>query len=235
MYEYIGINSNYIVYFFEFIAVVSAILCYKKFKNTHAKYFIWFLIYVFFMEVIGFSLAVYRNHELLSFFKSINLKPSLWWYIIFWCIASILFFLFYYHKILRSNTKKKIISVIIMLFLITSITYLQVNKATINRAFLPFIQLNGAFSILVCVTFYFVELLTSDTILSYYKSLDFYITIAIFFWWLIITPLTFYDIYNTVQDWSYVYLKRYVFLFANVIMYTTFSIGLFVSKPKFTL
>ena len=91
----------------------------------------------------------------------------------------------------------------------------------------------GACSLLICLTLYFIELLQSSLVLDFKRLLSFYVSIAIFTWWLIITPLVFFEIYNTIEDYDYANLKRLIFLFANVFMYTCFTIGLIVSKPKY--
>ena len=77
-----------------------------------------------------------------------------------------------------------------------------------------------------------MEILLSDTILVFYKSINFYISVAILIWWLIITPIVFFEKYNTTSDWDYVFLKWQIKLFANICMYLTFTFALIFCKPE---
>ena len=86
--------------------------------------------------------------------------------------------------------------------------------------------------IIICCVFYFIELLNTESILRFSKLLFFYITIAIFIWWIIVTPMVFYDIYFKSEDWDLIILQWQIYLTANFFMYTTFAIGLMVSEPE---
>jgi hypothetical protein len=111
-------------------------------------------------------------------------------------------------------------------FLIFSIIYILLNWDDYFVRFFPIIDILGAVIIFLCTAFYFYEILISEKILTFYKSLNFYISAAIFNWWLIITPLVFYDIYNSRYDWNFIFLKWQIYLFANITMYLTFTFAL---------
>jgi len=140
--------------------------------------------------------------------------------------------MFYYIKILKNKTHKKIVISTGVLNLIISILYIISRLDLFFVSFLPLVSVLAAFSIIVFTTCYFIELLQSDSILMFYKLLDFYISIAIFIWWLITTPVVFYGVYNSNKDWDFVILKWEIFLISNIFMYLTFTIGLILSKPK---
>jgi len=55
---------------------------------------------------------------------------------------------------------------------------------------------------------------------------------ALLIWWLVVTPILFFDAYNTEADWNFANLKRQIIVFANIFMYSIFIIGLIVSKPE---
>ncbi len=233
MIEFLIANFHFIVYSFEIIAAGVGIILYTKFKSSFSKYFIYFLSYVVFVEIIGYVLAVYRNHDVLIFIKNAGIRGASWWYTIFWSVGSVLFFLFYYHGILKTKRNKHIIKVLSIIFLLIALGYLIINSNQISISFSPFLQIVGACVILVCLTLYFTELLQSNLILDFTRLFSFYVSVALLAWWLIITPLVFFETYNTVNDWGYANLKRLIFLFANVFLYTCFALGLIVSKPKY--
>ena len=75
-------------------------------------------------------------------------------------------------------------------------------------------------------------MLQSYKVLNFYNELYFYISSAFLIWYLITTPLIFYQIYFSTADWSFIFLKWQIFLFANVFMYLTFTFALIYCKPE---
>lgn len=94
------------------------------------------------------------------------------------------------------------------------------------------ITIFGALIVLFGAVSYFIEVLKSDKILDFYKSIDFYISATVFIWWLVITPISFYNIYFTTADWNFIILKWQIYLFANIFMYGMFSFALLWCKPQ---
>jgi len=220
----------------EIIAAITAIIVYKKYKNTSVKYFLWFLIYVFFLELIGGYTVYVAKYEFLS-----NIKAALkgtwaernyWWYAIFWGIGSVLFYSTYFMTIIKTRAYKKIIGWFRLLFLISAIIYIIVNFDRFFVSSMKFNLIFGAFVILVTTTFYFVDVLQSERLLSFYKSVNFYIAAVIFIWYLVLTPIIFYDVYYSTVDWDYVILKSALYLSMNIFMYLTFTIVLLWCKPQ---
>lgn len=79
MIEFLTNNFHFIVYSFEILAALAGIILYSKFKNSFSKYFIYFLSYVVFIEIVGYVLAVHRNHQLLTFIKNAGIRGANWW------------------------------------------------------------------------------------------------------------------------------------------------------------
>src|SRR5690606_16038709 len=156
---------------------------------------------------------------------------NFWWTTFYWKIGAILFFSFYYHGILANKRFKMILKYSGYSFLIFSSIYVLCNWDAYFVQFFPIISILGAVIVFLCTAFYFFEILNSEKILTFYRSIDFYISAAIFIWWLIITPLVFYDIYNSHSDWKFIFLKWQIYLFANIVMYLTFTCALVFCKP----
>ena len=93
-------------------------------------------------------------------------------------------------------------------------------------------SLFGALIIFLCSTFYFIQILNTDKILVFNKQVNFYISIALFVWFLVTTPLDFYHIYFLNVDWDFIFLKWEIYLFANIFMYSTFTFALIYCKPE---
>lgn len=215
----------------EFLAAVAGLLFYKKYKASSSTDFIWFLVYLSICDFIGSYNNYIDNDGPLSFLKGTVFTRNFWWSTLFWKIGAIMFFVFYYSKILSREVFKSVIKYSGSIFFVFCVVYIVFNWEDYFVMFFPIIDVFGAIIIFMCTSFYFYEILNSESILTFYKSLNFYISAAIFIWWLIITPLVFYDIYNSRYDWNFIFLKWQIYLFANIVMYLTFTFALIFCKP----
>jgi hypothetical protein len=219
-----------------FLAAIIGLFSLRKFKKTHSKFFIWFLVYVFFLEIFAAYPTYLANYKILSpineFINDSGFKQNYWFYTIFWSIGGILFYSYYYQKVLRNKTFLKILKYATYVFLICSIVFIAFNMHTFFNSTIPFIDIIGAVIIFLCASFYFIEILRNEKILNYWKSLDFYISIVIFIWWLLTTPVVFYESYIASNDWDFILLRFQLFLLANIFMYLTFVFALLWCEPE---
>ncbi|GGG45088.1 hypothetical protein [Bizionia arctica] len=232
MEEFLRENYFFILHLIETFAAVTGLYFYKKYRATSAKYFIWFLVYIAICEFLARYTMFCHEDSFLYFLEGTLLERNFWWSTLFWKIGAILFFTFYYYKILETDIFKKIIKGVGYSFFSFSSIFIILNWKDLFIRFFPILSVLGALVVFICVTIYLIEALKSDKLIFIYKSLSFYITLAIFIWWLIITPLVFYDIYSSTADWNFVFLKWQIYLIANIFMYGTFTIGLIVSSPE---
>lgn len=224
--------KNLITFFIEILAAVTGLLLYKKYKYTSAKFFIYFLVYLSICDFLGSYVNYVKNNGFLSFLEDTVFIKNFWWFTLFWKIGAPAFFSFYYYKILSNKIQKKLIKYSGILFVTFSLIYIVLNWNDYFNRFFPIISVLGAVIIFLCAVFYFIETLQSDKILTFYKSINFYVSAAIFIWWLIITPIVFYDIYISNYDWTFIYLRWQIYLFANITMYLTFTFALIWCKPQ---
>jgi len=218
------------------LAAIIGLLCLNKYKHTVVKYFIYFLVYVVFIEILGYYPFFSINYESFNWIHEITkgtlFEENYLWYAIFWKVGATLFISFYYRLILINDLNKTIIKYLTYIFLITSIIYFALNYEVYYNSELKLIRFFGSFLIILCTVFYFVEILQSDKIITFYKSINFYFSSVFFIWFLIKTPLAFYQIYYSTADWNFVFLKRDIILVSNVFMYLTFIIALLWCKPQ---
>lgn len=234
--EFLSANYARLTHGVEILAAVTGILLYRKYKETAAKYFIWFLIYVLCVEVLGNYTRYVENFEWLHPVKD-QLKGSLieknrWWFTLFWGVGSALFYSFYFRIQLKNPVYKKIIRRGQLSFLLFSLIYIILNHNEFFTQSIPAITICGSFLVLTSVAFFFIELLKDEGALYFYKSLSFIVACTVFIWFLIMTPLVFYDIYFSKEDWNFVVLKWQIYLFANIFMYLTFTIALIWCRPR---
>ncbi|WP_298344379.1 hypothetical protein [uncultured Algibacter sp.] len=224
--------KNTITISVEILAAVTGLLLYTRYRSTAAKYFIWFLVFLFFCDFLGSYSKYIRNDSFLNFLEGTPLEQNYWFFTLFWKIGAPVFFSFYYFKILSNKTSKKLVRYGGILFLLFSVSYIILNWEAYFNTFFPIISVLGAIIIFLCSVFYFIEILQSEKILIFYKSLNFYISAAIFIWWLIVTPIVFYDIYMSNSDWNFIFLRWQIYLFANILMYSTFTFALIWCRPQ---
>jgi hypothetical protein len=229
-------NYSFITHLVEIIAALTGIFLYKKYKNTSIRYFIWFLIYVAILELIGAYPRYFRNYEFLNYFETLlkdtKLERNSWWYNIFWHLGSALFYSFYFTKVLKTSFYVKTVRFAGIVFFFSSIIYIITHWHELFTFQLVFLKIFGAVIIMLCVILYFTEILQSNNVLKFYKSINFYISSIIFIWWLVITPLVFYQMYYSTADWNFVFSRRMIYLFANIFMYGSFTIALIWCKPQ---
>ncbi|XMO85951.1 hypothetical protein AAFN75_14270 [Algibacter sp. AS12] len=230
MIDFLTRNFNFITYALEFLAAFVGLLCIKKYRNTSTRYFIYFLFYIFFVEVIGAMLAYTPNFLPIQLLRKMGVRVYNW-YNLLWLYGSIVFVVFYFHAILRRKKLKLVIRVVGVIFSIIMLSHFIFNFEVFLNSRSIFYQIAGLITTFVCIITYFIELTNSDSILNMFKIFSFYASVGLFLWWLIITPVLFFDTYNTESDWDFVNLKRLIFLFANIFMYSCFTLGLIISKP----
>jgi hypothetical protein len=220
----------------ELLAALIGLLVYRKFKTTKVKYFIWFLWYVFFIDLIGWTpyfIYKYESFKWIAKYTNNTLfERNYLWYGIFWKIGSALFIAFYFRLILTNTYFKRIIKYLTVLFMFISIVYLVLSYETYYKGESYLISFYGVLIIVLSTSFYLTEVLMSSKIINFYKSVHFYIASVFFIFFLIKTPIMFFQIYYSTSDWNFVFLRDDIILFCNLFMYVTFSYALLKCKPE---
>lgn len=238
MQEFLLKNYNLITSLVEGMAALTGLLLFKKYEATIYKYFIFFLVYLTICDfVTGYTRLVYPG-RLLSFLVGTIIEESKWFSTLYWKIGAIMFYAFYYRKILKTKLFKIIIKYSSYSFFIFSIIFIIFNFKAFFNSYFPIISVLGALIIFLCTIFYFLEILQNEKILTFHKSLNFYIAASIFIWWLIITPIVFYDNYAAFEilvyerDLDFIRMKMLIYLASNIIMYSTFTFALIWCRPQ---
>ncbi|MEP5338316.1 MAG: hypothetical protein ABJL44_09865 [Algibacter sp.] len=232
MEEFLKQNYYLLTHSIEFLAAITGLFVYNKYKFTAAKYFIWFLWYLSIGDQLGSYVQYIGDSNFLHFLKGTVFAWNYWWYTLFWEIGAILFFTFYFYKILRNKKFSSIVKFLGIAFFVVSVSVIVFNLDQFFTGYFDSINIIGAFIIFIVVIFHFIEILNSNVILSFHKSINFYISGTILIWWLVTTPLVFYEIYNFNRDLNFNLLKKEIYLLANLFMYLTFTFALIWCKPQ---
>ncbi|TNJ46512.1 hypothetical protein KFZ70_13855 [Tamlana fucoidanivorans] len=213
----------------ELLAALTGLLVLKYYRHTYTRYFIYFLVCIAICDFIGFYTWLVEPDKIFSFLIGTLIEKNYWWSTLYWSIGAIVFYTFYFEKILQTHVFKVTLKVSNIIFLIFAFIYIGLNFDAYFSRFFPSIKVFGAVLIMLCSIFYFIELLNSDKLLNFYKFINFYISFVLFIWWLVITPIVFYDGYSAyeigvpIKDRAYIILRRYIYLFVNLFMYLTFT------------
>ncbi|OIQ24021.1 hypothetical protein [Lacinutrix sp. MedPE-SW] len=232
MLEFLFKNNHIITHGLQFIAAVIGVFHIKKYKNTSATFFISILVYLFFIDVLAMYTYYCNSFSFLSFIAGTKFEANYWWYTLFFDFIAVLLFAVFYHKILIKKEHKRYVKYLSITYIIAFIVVVLNDFENLFIGTYSQIYIIEAIFILLCTTLYFIEILQSEKVLMFSKSLYFYVSITIFLWWLIVTPVVFFDKYYITEDIYFKQLKRSIYIFANIFMYSVFSIGLIVSKPE---
>ncbi len=211
---------------------ITGVFLFNRYKNTKAKNFIYFLVFVSLIEIIGAYPSFFKRIEIYDLIEDTFIGNNYWWYNIFWVIGVPLFLQYYYRTILQNQLYKKLLFYFSILMIIVSLLTIVFDLNAFLTSFVLIIEALSFILVILCVTFYFLEILQSEKILSFYKSIHFYISVSLFIWWIITTPLVFYESYSSNEDWNYVILKWQIKLFANFLMYSIFTFALIWCRPR---
>ncbi|EDP69777.1 hypothetical protein FBALC1_09607 [Flavobacteriales bacterium ALC-1] len=221
-----------ITYSVEFIAAITGIIFYRKYKNTFAKYFIYFLVYAFFVDLLGNYPRYLYNMDLFHLIKGTLIEENYWWFTIFWWIGLSSFMAFLNYKFIEKTMYKRVLKLFYYIYILQAIIYGILNFKQLFEPTVTFIVIVSVWMISVTVVLYFLEILQSNRIIDFYKSIYFYINTSVLMWTIVVTPVAFYEIYFDSADWNYVILKWQIFLSVNIIFYLTLTLALIFCKPE---
>ena len=158
-----------ITYGVELLAAVTGLLCLKKYKTTAAKYFIYFLVYVFILELLGNYPKALKYIDGAYLIKDTLIETNYWWFNLFGRIGFSLFLSIIFYNILTIKIYKKIIKHTVSILITIAFLYSFLNFQSIFKTsdiVLTFISLS---LILTCLVLYFLEMLQSYKVLNFYN------------------------------------------------------------------
>jgi hypothetical protein len=214
------------------MAAITGLIVYKKFKNSYTKYFIWFICVIPFIEIFGSYTRYFRNWGIFHLIEGTIFERNYWWFTLFWTMGSALFYSWYLEKAMVNKSFPIILRASRYMFFLISIIVIVINFDDFFIYNLSPIVLGGTALIILSCFLYFLEILTSDKVLDFYRSINFYISATLFIWFLITSTILFFDKYFNDTDWKFVLLKWQVFLISNILMYSIFTFALLWSKPE---
>ena len=197
------------------LAFISSVIKYNEYKNTIFKYFTFLLGITLLIEIAAFVLRYYI------------LIPNSVVYNIFIPIVN-LFYLQFYKRLFNSKKNKQLMDVFSILFIVTYLVELLVIKKNFLNTMYTYSLVTGAVFILITLILFLIEIINNEKIINnIHKSLIFWISVGSLLFYVGIIPM-----FIVSSNIIYPKLYTYIITILNVVMYSTFTIGYFVSNPK---
>lgn len=226
-------NSSIITSLVEIIAALSGTIYIRITKNEKLRVFVYYLWLIVVVETIGkYSYLMQNNYDYDWF---ISLKNSVfcrnhWLYNIYLFLAIGLLGIFY-SDLLSNKFYKLIIRSITIFFIVFSFVYFTFTDAFFLMG-LPYEGILASIIVSVFVILYFVELISSEYILEYYKLPSFYISVALLLWNICVTPLFIFNEYFRAVNTYFVDFRGLVLLIINIFTYLCYAFGFWYSLKR---
>ncbi len=214
------------VLYSEIIAAILGTIFYYKYKNTAFKYVLFVLWFIVISETLG---HFYRELHL-YYTDEKGVKYNWWIFNVLYTIVYPVLYLIYYKTLLTKKFRICIV-IFIVIFLLTSlINWVFLESFFTGSSKYP--DIIGSLFLTICIIFYFVELLQSEKIISFQKSIPFWISVGLLIYHTSIIPFSVVkDTYALLSDEAIkkMFLINYILAIA---MYCIFSFGFIWSRKE---
>lgn len=218
------------------LSCLAGVFVYKNHKEYTSRIFIYFVLFVLVIEIVGGYTIYIDKYELFSplkqLIKNSPFRRNYWWYIIAWDLGSVLFVSFYIFKILKLEKYKKLVKYSSLSYLLIALGIISINTDDLFSGFIPSVFLLGFLVMLTNVMLYFIECLQDDRVLEFRQSFNSIVLGTLLVWWLIVAPLSFYEDYYHPNDEGYIQLRSLILFFSNFFMYGMFTFAFLFCKPQ---
>lgn len=223
-------STDFIFHIVELFAALAGSYFYLKTSNKLIKPFVWYLWVVVFVETFGmYGFFLLNNYDNEIF---ISIKNSVWctntWLYNIYEIISVILFGIYFRNILDRKLDKTIVDVSVIIYSIFTFAYFIITDRFFIKS-IPYNFLLQTFLVFTYVMLYYRQLLKSDDILIFYKSVFFYINSGLMLWFLVISPLFIFDTYLYAVNENFVEFRKTYLFIANLLLYSCYTFGFLYS------
>lgn len=194
-----------------------------KKPHTWVVYYLWLMIVV---ESYGFMVGLSRqsDYKYFWFLKDTFFQNAIWAYNIF-RILYVVIFIIYFLNFIKNNNERIFIQILTLCFLVlASAIYLDLE--TLQLPVNPIMKITGSLLSFITILLFFLNLLKSNQIINLRTYFPFYVAMGYLFFLLSTTPLDIYfKYYDITLNESYVNLRATIYLFINIFLYSTLTLG----------
>ncbi|QED36451.1 hypothetical protein FK178_01375 [Antarcticibacterium arcticum] len=231
--EYI-VDNFLLIYLMELgAAIAGSIYLWKaRVPQKGVRLFVYYLWLVVFVELIGLypSYAYFNDYNKLGFIKDTLFERNYWWYNSYSVIKFLVLYVFFILQLNPPSRRRKLF-VISALFILSFIIHLIFGD-TFFKAHSAYMSVTGTLFLMILILLYHFEILKSDRILKFYRSMPFYISIGILIWHVSITPVFIYNKYFTLKSPDFIYFQMMFLRSINIFLYGILILGFIVCTFK---
>src|SRR5690606_14534640 len=162
----------------------------------------------------------FTDFSYMPFLKETSWVRNIWLYNAFQIITFLIFYIFFTNQ-LQNKKNKRIFKFITVIFVFTAILNLILTDIFFEKSS-AYSFIMGTFILITLIFVYYFELLKSDKILYFYKSLVFYISVGLLLWYVTITPIFIFNKYFTSASPEFVELHSIILNISNYFLYCMF-------------
>ena len=210
------IQKYFFIVNYLLVILVASFYFYKIKESKPLKLFFGFLVYSLFTEIGG------------AYYKFVLFKGPYYVYNL-WVLIAFLFYSYFFLNYVKSKGKQ----LVIKLFAALIFGLFVVNALFFQDVFSQVFQYNnmlGKILMSVIIVLYFADIMQSDRLLYFKKSMPFWIALGVFIYSLGSIPV--FVVGETI-GYSTSWLFSYIFYILNFAMGVSFITGFIVSKEKF--
>ncbi|WP_300434776.1 hypothetical protein [Christiangramia sp.] len=228
--EFLLDTKLYVGNIFEIIAAIAGIWYLRKSRNvaSEIKYFVYYLVLIIFLEIYAYLpiWAYLEDYEKLSFYKNSPFRRNVWWGNILKIITTLCVSWIFIKALRNPQIKRKLIYLIVIYPILSIISFFTIGE--FFNAYDPYVNIIGTLLMLTSVGIFYIETLRSDRILTFYGDIRFYISLGMVIWNLCMVPLSIYSSFFSLQNPLYMELDTLVHRYANIFLYSVFTIGFYM-------
>lgn len=202
----------YVYPFIYLVTIIFGFIYYSKYKQKLAlKFFLGFLIYSLFTEIVG----NYCGRILaMNTFYIYNM----------WNIVNHIFYMLFFLSMIKGSFNRIFLKWLLIIYVFIVLIDVIFIENFISNGLINVIIIGSLFTV-ISVMFFFIELLNSDEVFEVNKSLNFWISIGV-----LMFNIGFIPIIIIAEFISYSGVFKYITLSLNIIMNLCFITGFIVSK-----
>ncbi len=217
---------KYSVKYFELLSAVIGSFYFYKYRSTSLKYFLYLLWFITFSEFLGAYIRVSGNFA--GFIDEKGRAYNTWVYNILGLVTFTTLFYMYW-SYLKNETFKKWIKIFVVIYILIYIAnWIFFQDFIKDSATSP--EVIGSILLVVTIIFFFIELLRSEKIIIFHKTLLFWVSIGLILFYAGTTPFILeYNGYKLIPGIHKLFLIIYILA---ILMYLIFTFGFIWSKKE---
>lgn len=217
----------------ELVAAVSGSYYLAKTEHLkYTKYIVWLLWLTFFIEVLGSyaPIAYFSDYKYLSFLEDTSFSYNFWLYNIFMLIHYGIY-IYYFRALIKNRFWRVVLQWALVIFEVSSLIYLFATDVFFTE-FSQFTNIFGTLLLAFSIVLFYLELLRSEILLKLKFFIPIYISAGALMFHLVVTPVDLFSEYFSSKNEIFVDLRVKVLLFANIFMYSLYTIGFLICSRK---